>query len=328
MTSSQASRDFVCVFLTHDTRLVEIDPRQRSDALTFWSHFIREFALPNTLGKSSRIATKHALSKRVDKVAVLEALAVGARGIRDLGIAQHFYCFGRLLWTDGELFHRGSDIDLLVIFQPSVNSPEARAQAIERIAPIAVDMALSVATLMRPPKSAAKVISLGAITPFEFENGINAGGEQRFFVDNNFLDICSPDTGFVSVGGETRAELLTEWQDATNVLQEAQKIRKSCLSYDARGKRSGAAFIGPETMPKSLARSAARLQWFTNGRPPGPPSAEKFDYVTGQDYVVNLLKQLAGPNGDVEPYGSVLRLLQVRASGQLQAEQHPVSLAD
>lgn len=243
---------------------------------------------------------------------VLSFLRGNAPELIRVGGLDRIFLFGSLLRDDAELFHKCSDIDLLLVFADSVSTPATRATVCHSYQQVFLALQANIAACC----SARIDVSVGIVSHFEFSNGINTRGEKLFGQRNDFLDLISGDSVRAN---ETPTDFVDKWQDALHVLQETQSYRKRFLSAASKTEIAD----NSHTVPKETARAAARLCSLTNAS--SNPVANAYDFVRGGQYLEELLSRWRVSN---EEYATLDRLIAKRRSTATLLEQNPLTETD
>lgn len=239
-----------------------------------------------------------------ERAAILEYLKRWAVEVIDGCKLKTIYLFGSILQDDGELFDlRKGDVDLLVLFAGSEAHPLQRVEACRSLVPHIQRLEQSLKEQWLDGRVRERpLMSVGAVTDFELERGINIKGDPKFISANTFLAL---DTGqaYHRGLGQTHGSL---HRDVEQVLQKCQECRKEFLWVTADGRRKVRDLLDAEEFLKDLGRSLAKFRDHVK------PTSRRYDVPSGLAHLASLLSETA----EVAEFVAIQRKLFARMYGR------------
>lgn len=209
------------------------------------------------------------------------------------------YCFGSLIYRDGEKFGDSSDVDLLVIMPEMPDSIE-RAGWLEQLTDHKAKLEDELGKLLRRDRSAL-ICSVVAVSSLEITADLHKDGAPGFFSKNVFWNLATGENehGISGAGSRPIAERLVG-----ECVKFAQKMRNQYLAVNALGDERLAPFAdADDAAPKPCMRHAAMVR-FLEDDGDGDPGAE-YDVDIGADRITVLLDERREQLSDlVRRYGS------------------------
>lgn len=174
------------------------------------------------------------------------------------------YIFGSLINREGRHFipggSAGSDIDLLLVFNPDFVTASQRFEVLDNFRGVATRLEYQVAKILDRKD---RIFSFLPVVDYEVYHGIHKGFDPKIFKLNLFHDILT---------GKDEEEGLTDFIDFDfhlesmeqfSVMRTCQSYRNKYLSKDLLGNDHPdlQPFDGPGEVPKQLMRSFALLNF-------------------------------------------------------------------
>ena len=217
------------------------------------------------------------------------------------------HIFGSLISHDGTPFLTNrSDIDIIAEFQKNLDCME-RFRCLCHALSSTHELNLQLLARLKRSAGDDPITSIVSVSPRELSLGIHKGGARDFFSHNQFECVS---TGKVNSIGKSVRHSSRRMESIMNALRAAQGYRNTFLSVSPSGKRLANDFLGPDSMPKELGRSAAQVRW---ARETKGVESQRFDINEGQVYLLQLVGARRKEHIDIE---GLFKVLSIRMGGR------------
>lgn len=219
------------------------------------------------------------------KEEITEAIASFWKKKGLLEIFPDVFIFGSLINRDGQHFipagTMGSDIDLLIVFDPSLDNAISRKEAVETLSKTKMEIEHILAGILNRTDL---ILSILAATDYEVYHCIHKGHDPKIFTMNIFHDVLRNREIDGGLSDFIDFDFHLENIEQFGVLRSCQSFRNRFLAIDLLGNSDLDNFDGPGEVPKELMRSFALLNYvdkISSDQDDAPTKMEEVRLISG-----------------------------------------------
>ena len=218
------------------------------------------------------------------------------------------FIFGSLINRNGRHFipagAMGSDIDLLVVFNPESSDAVARWNALKDLKSVMQELEIRLASILGRKD---KILSVLPVTDYEVYHSIHKGHDPKIFTLNIFYDALLDKEEEEGLSDFIDFDFHLENIEQFSVIKTSQSFRNRYLWVDLIGTPQLANFDGPGEVAKELMRAFALLNYVDSGK-------AKDGYRTDLELGFRVLKRvLQEKSKDCEPIGELYEKVEARS---------------
>jgi predicted nucleotidyltransferase len=199
------------------------------------------------------------------------------------------FIFGSLINRDGRHFipagAMGSDIDLLLVFNPQMDNSVKRFNALSKAKEHVAELEYQVGELLGRND---RTFSFLPVTDYEVYHCIHKGFDPKIFTLNIFYDALEGAEVDVGLSDYIDFDFHLESIEAFSSIRTCQSMRNRYLQIDKKADQVLDKFDGPGEVPKELMRMFALINFIDSNK-----RDLRTDLESGFEFLLDLLRKLS-----------------------------------